>query len=340
MPLTPVEALNKVVDDRLANLRLTSARTLMNLAERNRLATKQDTNINWDVEVGGGAIAIEAMTADGADTATDNVVPANIRIGNYRVKHQFRISRVAIAEAAQRAPQELSNLFSSHVDRGITHIAREINRLIYLGDGSAASGEVIGINQVANDTYSYGGISPTTYPAWRALNFGNPTTPGTARSLTKSMFLDLEQRINEQEAAYDMIVTSPAIATSYNKLFDAMPNSGVEAILSNNGSFKNVDLGHGGRYYQGVPIVEDPMCPAGTIYFLNSSDITLHTFRLPQAPAMSQQEQIVTTGAWGMNLHISELPSNNSAVRKFELFVIPQLQVFTRKALIVLKDLS
>lgn len=339
MPISPLEALNKVFDDRVANLRLTSARTLMNLAERNRMATKEDTTINWDVDTGGGAVAIEAITSDGADTATDNVVPAQVRIGNYRVKHQFRLSRVAIAEAAKRAPEELQNLFSQHVDRGITYISRQMNTLLYTGDGTAASGEVLGLSKVADDTFSYGGVSPTTYPAWKALNFGNPTTPGTARALTKNMFLDLDQKVKEQETFYDMIVTSPAVATSYNKLFDSLPGAGVEAILTNNGRFKNVDLGYGGRFYQGIPIVEDPLCPTGLIYFLNSADITLYSFRFGQSPDLSQQETI-STSAYGLNWHISELPSNNSAVRKFEIFIIPQLRVFNRKSVIVLKDLS
>lgn len=308
----------------------------MNLSQMNRLNTKKNTTIDWDVDVAGGAAAIEAVTVDGADTNTDNVVPAQLRIGNYRLKHQFKISRVAIAEAASRAPEELQNLFNAHVDRGITHICRQMNGLLYTGNALAASGEVVGLTKVAEDAYAYAGVNPATYPAWRVVGLGNA---GVARALTKDLFYDLEEQVTISETMYDMIVCSPSVAKTYNKLFDTL-NAGVAQSMANDGQFRNVDLGHGGRYYNGRPLIEDPQCPTGMIYFINSADVTLHTFRFDQTPELSQQEKVVVNRAYGLNLHISELPSNNSAVRKFEMYILPQLQVFNRKSVQIIRDLA
>lgn len=332
-----MEALNRVIDDKVANLRLTSAKLLTALNEKNRTATRENTSIDWDIDVGGGGAAWESVTQDGQDTSTDDVVPAQLRIGSYRVKHQFKVSKVAITEAASRAPEELKDLFGAHVTRGLTHITREVNRALYLADGTAAFGQMVGLNSVINNTSSYAGINPTTYTSWKSIVLGN----GTARNLTKDLLLDLDEAVANNETMYDAIVMSPTTAKAYNKLFDLQGANNTPIILTSDGRFPEVDLGHGARYYNGYPIIEDPLCPNGIIYFMNSADITLFTFKMRSGSAKpSQYEEVVTNNVYGLNLHISELPSNNSAVRKFELFVLPQLRVFSRKSVMVIKDLN
>lgn len=306
--------------------------------EKNRTSTRENTSIDWDIDVGGGGVAWESVTQDGQDTDTDNVVPAQLRIGSYRVKHQFKISKVAITEAASRAPEELKDLFGAHVTRGLTHITREVNRALYLADGTAAFGQMIGLNSVIDNTSSYAGISPVAFPSWKSIVLGN----GTNRNLSKDLLLDLDEAVANNETMYDSIVMSPTTAKAYNKLFDIQGATNTPIILkSSDGRFPEVDLGHGARYYNGYPIVEDPLCPTGIIYFMNSADITLYTFKMRSGSAQSSQyEEVVTNNVYGLNLHISELPSNNSAVRKFELFVLPQLRVFSRKSVMVIKDLN
>lgn len=61
--------------------------------EKGRTATRENTSIDWDIDVGGGGVAWESVTQDGQDTSTDDVVPAQLRIGSYRVKHQFSTLR-------------------------------------------------------------------------------------------------------------------------------------------------------------------------------------------------------------------------------------------------------
>lgn len=338
MPLTPQEVLNKIVEDRVADLRLTSAKFVSNLADRGRNAIKTDTNINWTVNGGGAVVHWEPVTQDGTNDNTDNAYPANLRIGNYRLKHQFPISRVAIAEAATRAPEDLADLFENQVRSGILNIGRELNKALYLADGTAAYGEMVGLAKIQDNSFAYAGVSPVTVPSWKVLDIPHPTTPGTARPLSKDLLLDLDRRVAEYETYYDFIITSPTTAMKYNQLFDSLAGAGSQS-LGTDGAFKRVDLGHGGRFYNGTPIVEDPMCPVGVMYFLNLSEFTMYSFALADRPTPKLAPERKTS-VFGMNLNIAELPSNNSAVRKFELYVLPQLRCFNRRYVTVLRDLA
>ncbi len=335
MPLSPLEALNKVVEDRVASTTLTSAITLQTLAAAGRVKTKTNTTIDWDVDMDGTTVAIEPVTADGANNQVANVVPAQLRIGRFRVKHQFPISRVEIAEAATRAPGELRDLFNAHVDRGLNKIFREVNRLIFQGDGTAASGEFVGLSKIHDDTYNYAGLSSTTYPLWKTLKLTG-TPAGTARAITKNLLLDLEEMIQVNESSYNLILTSPNTAKKYNQLFDTIAG-GINTDASM--AAKQVDLGHGRRTYNGSLILEDPMAPNGQIHFINTQDVDLFSFSMGAVQPQSQSEFKVTS-AYGLNIHVAELPSNNSAVQRFEMFVLPQMRVFNKKSIAAIMDIA
>jgi hypothetical protein len=338
MPLTPIETIAKAVEPSVANTRLTSAPFLLNLFARNAMRTKMDTSINWSVDIGGGAATIEPLTADGANTLTDDAVPASLRVGRYRIKHQFPISRVDIEEAALLAPEDLANLFESQVQRGINYIARNLNQLLFTGTGLAANAEIAGLQLVKDAAVVYAGLSPVTYPKWQGIR----NTNATARPLTTDLLLAIQQTIQENESYFDLIVTSPSMGTSYTKLFiTAAGGFGLTPDEEVNG-LSRVELGMGGRYYQGIPIVEDVMCPAGTIYFINSADLNVYSFRFQSSAGgdMAQTAILDPSVTYGLNVHLAELPSNNSAVRKFELYTMPQFRVFNRKSVATLDQLT
>jgi len=339
MPLTSIETIAKAVEPSVANTRLTAIPLLVNLFARGSMRTKYDTSINWNVDMGGAVAAIEPVTANGAVTAIDDVFAASLRIGRHRVKHQFNISRIEIEEAATLAVEELADLFESHVKRGVTRILRTINQLLYTGTGVAGSAEITGLASVRDNSLSYSGLSPVTYPSWQAIR----NTNASARALTSNLLLDFQQQVQELESSYDMIVCAPGMGTAYTKLFiTAGGGFGLTPDEEVNG-LTRVELGMGGRYYQGVPIIEDPMCSAGTLYFLNSQDLNLYSFALQRSAAsgdMANTAIINPASTYGINVHIAELPSNNSAVRSFELYALPQFRVFNRKSVASLDNLT
>lgn len=340
MALTSIETIAKAIEPVIANTRLTSAPTVMNLYARDAMRTKMDTSLNWSVDLGGGGVSVEPLTQDGANTAVDNIVPASLRIGRYRIKHQFPISRVEIEEAAMLAPAEVADLFQAHVIRGINKIMREFNRLVLLGTGSAGDAEIRGLDKIIDNATAYAGIDPTAIgsEAWKAI----VNTNATNRALTNDLLLSLLQTIQEQESFFDMIVTSPAVGRVYNKLFNDLAGGfGMTPDEESNGLTK-VELGTGGRYYQGIPLIEDPMLPAGRMYFLNSMDMDVFSFSFANSASgdMAQTAIIDPSTTYGLNVHLAELPSNNSAVRKFELYVMPQFRVFNRKSVAVLDKIT
>jgi hypothetical protein len=335
--LTALEALNRVVEDTVVNLRLVGARTLANLYENGSIKTATKTTLDWDALAGGGGVAWESTDQDGANTATDVTVPAKLFIGSHRIKDQFSVSRVALREAATLAPDDLKDLFGAHIRSGLTHILREINRVIWVGDGTPATGNVVGLNRVMDATFAYAGVDPAAYPEWQAVALTN----ATPRALTRDLLLDYEEAIINRETYYNSVVTSPSAAKNYTKLFDTIAGGSSVTKMVDDKKQPAVDLGHGARYYNGLPIVEDPMCPAGQFTTLNLDEIFLYSFDVStKVDDPDDDSRIISSKTMGLNVHLSKLPSNNSAVHRFELFVIPQLQVKNRKAVQAIRNLS
>ena len=337
MALTPIEALNKVVENRVAIARLTGFRFLANLAEAGRIFPYYKTNIDWDVEVGGSTAAWEAVTANSAGTGTADVVPANLRIGQYRLKHQFNISKISIQEAASVAPSDLTDLFGAHTDRALNILMRTLNTAIYLGDGTATYGQMIGLAKLADPTYAYAGVNPTTYPAWvpNAL-----TNAGVGRALTRNLMLDLDEQMALKETMYDFVLTHPTTAKKYVQLFDTIAGESSVPIREGEAGLKSVDLGHGGRYWNGYPLIEDNMAPVGTIHTFNLADLELKCFELSNSPGANGVGGHKVNRSYGIPIHITELASANSAVRTFEFAIYPQLRLFNRKSYSLIGDLS
>lgn len=336
MPLTPIEALNKVVEDRLAVAKLMGFRTLANLANKGRVKRATATQINWDVDMGGEAAAWEAVTADGSNTNTGDTVPATLSIGSHRLKHQFSISKVTIQEAANRAPEDLADLFGAYTDRAVNALFRKLNQAIWLGDGTGTYGNFVGINKVADNAAVYAGIDPATWTSWTTLKLTNASN----RAFTRDLMLDMDQLVSEQESLYDLVTCTPAIAKAYTKVWDTVAANYSVPVSESSSALKSVDLGHGGRFYNGIPIAEDPQATNNAIWLMNSSDVDLYLFELSNDPASPGMGRHVVNNSYELPIHIAELPSNNSAVRRFEFFVLPQMRVRNRKSLMVIEKLT
>jgi hypothetical protein len=338
--LTPANALNIVFDDVVANLRLTSARTFDAFRAKGRLQQITKTRIDWTVDIGGGAAAIEAVTADGAATATDDVVPAQLGIGQYRIKHQFSLSKIDINDAKARAPQELADLFRAHISRGITHVTRSLNQLLWTGAANAASANIGGFQTViADPTATYATINPATVTNWVPVVSANG---GTARPLTRALFTELDKLVFEAETTYDMILMNPNMAERYMTLWQGitLENSAMSSQTALKDGFLNVDVGLMRKFYNGIPIIEDPMCPDGEVYFVYSPEVTIYGMPLGDIPSRQDPQFTVNNMSLGIPTFIAELPSNNSAARKFELGILPQLQVFNRKFVAKITDID
>jgi hypothetical protein len=428
--LTPVEALNKILDNRVASTRITGTRTLSNMALAGRVVEVRKTNIDWPVVLGGEVASVGSVDADTTGTASADTKACNLKIGGYRIFHLFDLSRVAIQEARSVGPGELSNLFGTTLDIGINAIARKLNGYIYTGLGQTAQAEVVGLGAVLDNGATYATIDPATYDSWKAIvlrgssrvltvgtvansaaytvTFGgvaltytsdanatedeilqglydvilaseaaqylkvspvldltgntitlllnNPevtisvtgnltlgSVVTTKRDITRALMLDLDQRVAMYEQMYDTVLTHPAIARKYTEVFDTLGIQSGASLIDRRElrGLPAADLGHGGRYFNGYPIIEDPQCLRDSMITLDMNQVMLKCFLLDNSPANPDAiSGVAINRAYGIPIHIAELPSSNSAKRTFEMYVMPQLQVMNRQAVQAIRDLA
>lgn len=330
MALTPSEALNLIFDARVTDARVRYARTLSNLINMGKIRSISKTTIDWDVRFSGTTSKREAVTADVTPDTGSNTAPANLRIGRYRHSHTFDISTVAIAEAAVRAPGELKNLFAETIDDALSVLFRDINDAIWLGDGTAASNEVVGMMRILDNTLPYANINPATWDEWKAII----NTNGTPRPFSRSIMLSMDEQMDRLEEDYDVVFMNPSMITSYKALFDtlggaaALPNSRAEMTLP------NADLGHGNAYYNGRTIVSEPKCPVGTIVLLDSSELDLFIFDTPTENDVNPSKggEVINT-AYGLPFRIKQMNSNNPDSMRFNIRAMAQLRLRNRKAI-------
>lgn len=340
MASTPMEALGQVVQESLVDLRQTGAQTLANFNAAGCVRDITVTKKKWGAIIGGAGVAWESMEVDGQETPGDFSIPAELNIGRYRLKHQFSVSRVELKEAASMAPDDLKDIFGDRINSGLIKIAREVNRVMWLGDGSPAFGEVIGIQKVLDPAFPYAGIDPAVYPEWKSLVL----TAGSPRPLNRDLILDFEEAVINNENLWNYITCNPSVGKAYTKLFDDL--AGVAALPS--GRENNVsklaiaDLGHGARYFKGYPLVEDPFCPAGQLVTMQlaPSNIQLLTFDLGTKLDGDDTDRVVSAKNLGLNIHITQLPSNNSARFRFEMYALVQLFVKDRRYLQAIQKLA
>lgn len=339
MPVAPRELLRIASESPLAKTKPVFFDFLDNLQLRERMRSKYNTAINWGATVNNATVTREVTTAIGSlDNSPDNV-PATLNIGNYRIRHKVRFNQIQVEEAADAGDGELEDIVAFDILDAVDQIRADLNLLCLAGTGSVADIGISGLRAIADNTQPYANISPVTYSAWTSTLLANA---GTARNLTKDLLNKVDELSKRKKVAYDMIVCAPETATSYQKLFDASNSAGQATYVSDGGKFKPVDLGHGSRHYNGRPIIEDPNCPLGQLYFLQSSDATVYTFDFKnrngrQMTLQEDDNRAVNIG--GLNYHIKQLGIVNGALREFEIYVIPQFKIHNRKSLIALTDI-
>ena len=331
--------LNKVLDDRVAKTQIEMAPTFDALTDRIEVIDKSDTFIGWDVEVDGTAVGEGAVLEDTTITASDDAIPAELRIGKRRIFRRFQVDAVAISEAYNRAPDDLARILNTELDNSIRELRRKLNQRLYTGNGlqsgvGAESG-IAGLNMVADPAATYAGINPGTYPEWApGVYLANS---GTNRPLTRGLLDEFEEELYLKEVSFDLVVISPAIKRLYAEEFDSVAT--YQAAVNT-----NLDLGRGEYLYRGREMVVDPQCPADTMYFLNTGYMKLYSFLFQgqgQMSAMTPQARIVAaTRLGGFVLYMAQLPSNNSAVYNFEMYLMPQMQYMNRRQMGVITDIG
>lgn len=362
---THASVLNRIFQERIPDLKLRSAKTLLKFKSLGLMRTQGWQTIDWLVSDAGTTVGTEAITDNTTGDSRGVVYPAQLFVGRYREKHTMTVLLQDLQVARNRGVGALKNLLKRQVDEALLSLTRKINNLIYagIGDGSKGAsghGDFLGLNYIANigvdannvgtalatPNANYAGISSATVPKWAPLKVGNGGTPKT---LDRDDLLKLEELVQVNESSWDTILMHPSTARQYNKLFYEIGGGATLALEPvGDSNFKPVDLGHNGRYYNGVPITEDPMCPIGLAYFLDSTAIEFVSFDiepLPDVLDVREETGKVTevtdaSKTYGLPFHITQMPSNNPDALTFIIRTYPQMAVSNRKAIAVLGDIA
>lgn len=136
----------------------------------------------------------------------------------------------------------------------------------YLGQGLHSDGvsntkAMTGLRaMVTASGTTYGNISKTTYSWWRSV------VDSTTTVLTIPVMRGIVGDITEDMERPDMIVTTQNLYDKYYNQLQPQQRFADKDVAR--GGFKNV-------LFEGIPVTVDSHCPAGYMYFLNTSHIDL-----------------------------------------------------------------
>ena len=328
--LAPLEALRLLIEEDIEKVPFRPYAMLATIAKEDEFQSA----VKWNANVGGATAQGRATTADASTTATDTVKNASLAIGERVLGHAFSVLKTDIVQAKRTGQGAIRNLFSEHIQSAFDVIFPELNRVLFVGNGNAASHGVYGLEYVIDSANNYGGINSTTYPEWSSLI----NTDAAPRALSSDLFDVMEIGLKRRGVSYDMIWTTPEIVQKYKKLFATDRNLTVNQV---NGT---ADINFSSVSYGGKPIVDDTQCPNGTLYFVDSRSLVLRTFALGEGTNLTDNDgniigtQANATKTQGLNILVAELPSQNPHAVKYEISVQPQLRARQPKRIAALKN--
>lgn len=140
-----------------------------------------------------------------------------------------------------------------------------VTSMLY-GDGTGNGGkDITGLGAAVATTGVYGGIDRDTYAWWRAkVSTNNPTTPGTAATLDLNNMMRLFLALSDGNDQPDLILCGMATWHEYFKMVES------KVQINTTMGKKMADYGFQTLEFMGKPIMADPNCPEGIMYFLNT----------------------------------------------------------------------
>jgi hypothetical protein len=268
----------------------------------------------------------------------------------YRAAFSLSGLSVAAASGSVGSAVELLDQFGSNLADAAADLVSQINAALYSGAGTGTTiAGLLGSGALAA-TGTYANINRATYSEWAGNVLANG---GVGRPLTKALMDQLEENIYSACGQMpDIIVCSPAIARTYESLFDNIQRVFIERGDTSNlaPNVANVgapvipaNTGFTGLSYKGIPIYRDRNCPSGKMLFLNRQYVRIRP--LPQGNIQTSRVQAnqMLEGAPGNNTQITariDSLAKNGDADKFQLVTYLQLQVRKPNACGYIDDLT
>jgi hypothetical protein len=333
-------ALNRIFEGDLAS-QINRSVVAAGLIPKKSLSSFQ---VAWDARVGTTAATAES---DGASISTynsDTKVPATLPVATYQ--DAFKINGRLSAAVQAAGTEAIRDLYAEHVMESLERVASKINADIHSGTGSTSEPITIaGLNQVAllADTGTYANVSRNTYAQWKSNVLSNSGTP---RALTVQLMRDMMRTIYVASGGRPNLITCDPVTYEYYGLTFGPYRQWVDEV-NVGGETVKLDAGFKALSFDGIPVVQDRDCVAGTMNFLDTNNNVMMRTLAPtpmQMGAASGQAEAQgspsfdASGGTGIRARIQQL-SNDGDFAVFQVLTYLQLQVRSPSKCGVIKDL-
>lgn len=159
---------------------------------------------------------------------------------------------------------QVLNMLKSKIRIVEETLKSSLTTMLY-GDGTGNGGkDMSGLGAAIATTGTYGGILRDTYTWWRAKVTSNSGTPGTPATLNLDNMIRMFLAISDGNDQPDLLLCGLATWHEYYKLIErnTMLTTQLGKTMASYG-FQTLE-------FMGKPIIADPNCAEGSIYFLNS----------------------------------------------------------------------
>lgn len=327
---TPTDTITLRTEPDISTLVKLNINTVAALLQAGRLRLTGQSQIRQAVNVGGAAAVGEASTVDISTFSEDNVKLAYWDLGANRFRSSFTMTAAEyknyltnVELGGVNAGEDLLAFKSISARR---EILRKIGKAIFNGDGTAASGGIIGLEATLGST-TYAGINSAT--AGNEL-WVSRTLDG-ADGITRRSLDEFEATIlsGDNPSNYDIVVMHPITATYYKSLFD---QSVVYQVMPG----QPVDLGYGSNLmYNGRPVIQDSNAAVDAIHFINTDALKLFFFDASAPDNLFGAELELD----GIPMYVYKLPSANPELAKFGVYAKAALALVDRSGFSSITDI-
>lgn len=193
-------------------------------------------------------------------------------------------------ELSNMGKEQIVDLIEAKVQQAELTIADSLNDAMFNGTGAEARPRFVGL-ATAVGTGTYGGIAGGTYTDWQSY------VESSAATLTVAMIKIARNTINigAGGSPVDIIVTTQALFEKLEALYT--PTYQMNPLVQSKEGKRIADVGFTSLEYAGIPVVFDPKCPAGSMFFLNTKNSKLYVHKdafMDKTPQLKPVDQHVT----------------------------------------------
>lgn len=227
-------------------------------------------NVAWDAEFSGATAGSYAEGANvaGGELNVDILVPAVLSWGHYRSAFQVSETELDAAATSAGSADAILALLEERIMSSGSKLASVINVDLWSGTGTDGSGNpnIVGLQGGALEASGiYAGVNRATYVEWKGNVLANG---GVARALTIDLMDQMDANVfSASGERANLIVCDPATFRKYKGLFESIRR--VDGV----GPIPRYDTSTSELFYQGIPILRDKDAPAGTMSFINTSEV-------------------------------------------------------------------